>query len=192
MRDRTSLETAETARGHVVCQDKRWGLNTAVWFKNHSEKSFGQGEHLFENKSHSSLYYSKCFRFIKSPPFPSTHPTSDMSSGFLTVISVSRKYTKNRHPVASVEEMFKRGRAKETFSQRQNRYYRLDVKNKDGTSRTLTQANHYPNRKAREEKKKKKSANIRLSHSSGSPDSQQSSPQYEWQGPQSQRADSTW
>lgn len=81
--------------------------------------------------------------------------------------------------MASVEEMFKRGRAKETFSQRQNRYYRLDVKNKDGTSRTLvsmTQANHYPNRKARG---KKKSANIRLSHSSGSPDSQQSSPQYE-------------
>lgn len=32
--------------------------------------------------------------------------------------------------MASVEEMFRRGRAKETFSQRQNRYYRLNVKKK--------------------------------------------------------------
>lgn len=144
MRDRTSLETAETARGHVVCQDKRWGFNTAVWLKkNHSEKSFSQGQHLFENKSRSSLYYSKCFRFIKSPPFPSTHPTSDMSSRFLTVISVSRKYTKNRHPVASVEEMFKHGRGKEIFSRRQKtllQTYRWE----DSMSRMLVSTTHYP------------------------------------------------
>lgn len=143
MRERTSLETEETARGCVVCQDKHWGLNTAVWFKNHSEKSFGRGQHLFENKSRSSLYYSKCFRFMKSSPFPSTHPTFDMSSRFLTVISVSRKYTqKNRLPVASVEEMFKRGRGKKTFTTTKQPLLQTYT-SEDSMSRTLVSTNHY-------------------------------------------------
>ncbi len=143
MRERTSLETAETARGCVVCQDKRWGLNTAVWFKNHSEKSFGRGQHLLKTRGRSSLYYSKCFRFIKSSPFPSTHPTFDMSSKFLTVIPVSRKKKQktNRLPVASVEEMFNVGEGKRLHDDKQPLLQTYT--SEDSMSSTLVPTTHY-------------------------------------------------
>lgn len=82
------------------------------------------------------------------PPIPpSTHnPTSDMSSGFLTVISsASRKYTKkNTHPVASVEEMLKHGTQKKDKTVFTERTWKTKRK-------SMTQAKHYPNNKKRKE-----------------------------------------